>query len=83
MKKPQLTNKKGTMKILRIDRQNAFDDSVYDSKKELREALIDLHQPDMANDEDREALKKWSLNEVCEMFDWDYEIITNKQAEQY
>jgi hypothetical protein len=83
MKKPQLTNKKGTMKILRIDRQNAFYDSVYDSKKELREALIDLHQPDMANDEDREALKKCSLNEVCEMFDWDYEIITNKQAEQY
>ena len=47
-------------------------------QKQLREALIDLHQPDMANDEDREALKKWSLNEVCEMFDWDYEIITNK-----
>ena len=37
----------------------------------------------MANDEDREALKKWSLTEICEMFDWDYEIITNKQAKQY
>ena len=36
----------------------------------------------MANDEDREALKKWSLNEVCEMFDWDYEIKLI-QAEQY
>ena len=71
------------MKILRIDNQGAFNDSVYDNKKELREALIDLHQPDISNDEDREALKKWSLNEVCEMFDWDYKIITNKQAEQY
>ena len=54
------------MKILRIDNQGAFNDSVYDNKKELREAL-----------------KKWSLTEVCEMFDWDYKIITNKQAEQY
>jgi len=71
------------MKILRIDNQGAFDYQIYDNKKELREALIDLHQPDMANDQDREALKKWSLNEVCEMFDWDYETITNKQATQY
>ena len=71
------------MKVLRIDRQGAFDYQIYDNKKELRESLIDLHQPDMANDQDRKALKKWSLNEVCEMFDWDYEIITNKQATQY
>ena len=71
------------MKILRIDNQGAFSDSVYDNKKQLRESLIYLHQPDMVNDQDREALKKWSLNEVCEMFDWDYKIITNKQAEQY
>ncbi len=68
------------MKILRIDNQGAFNDSVYDNKKELREALIDLHQPDMANDEDREALNKWSLNEVCEMFDWDYKEITDEEA---
>ena len=79
----QLQQKENKMKILRIDRQGAFDDCIYDNKKELREALIYLHQPDMANDQDREALKKWSLNEVCEMFDWDYEIITNKQATQY
>jgi hypothetical protein len=71
------------MKVLRIDRQGAFDYQIYDNKKELREALIDLHQPDMANNQDREALKKWSLNEVCEMFDWDYETITDKQAIQY
>ncbi len=71
------------MKILRIDRQGAFDYQIYDNKKELKEALIDLHQIDMANDKDRETLKKWSLNEVCEMFDWDYETITDKQAEEY
>ena len=74
---------KNKMKILRIDRQGAFDYQIYDNKKELKEALIDLHQPDMANDKDREALKKWSLNEVCEMFDWDYQTITDKQATQY
>ena len=71
------------MKVLRIDRQSAFDYQIYDNEKELKEELIALHQPDMANDEDRKALKKWSLNEVCEMFDWDYEIITNKQAKKY
>jgi len=71
------------MKILRIDNQGAFNDRVYNNKKELREQLIDLHQTDMDNDKDREALKKWSLTEVCEMFDWDYKKITNKQAEQY
>ena len=71
------------MKVLRIDRQSAFDYQIYDNKKELKKALIDLHQPDMANDQDREALKKWSLNEVCEMFDWDYETITDKQAKKY
>ena len=74
---------KNKMKVLRIDRQGAFDYQIYDNKKELRKALIDLHQPDMANDQDREALKKWSLNEVCEMFDWDYETLTDKQATQY
>ena len=71
------------MKILRIDNQGAFNDSVYDNKKELREALIYLHETDMANDEDIKALNKWSLNEICEMFDWDYQIITDKESEQY
>jgi len=71
------------MKILRIDNQGAFNDCVYNNKTELREQLIDMHGSDMANDEDRDALQKWSLTEVCEMFDWDYEIITNKEAKLY
>ena len=76
------------MKILRIDRQGAFNDSVYDDKEDLRTCLIDLHMDDMLADEytDKkyiEKYKKWSLDIVCNMFDWDYEIITNKQAEQY
>jgi hypothetical protein len=71
------------MKILRIDNQGAFNDRVYNSKKELKEQLIDFHQTDMDNNKDREALKKWSLTEVCEMFDWDYQIITNKESKQY
>ena len=70
-------------KILRIDRQGAFDYRIYDNKKELRDQLIDLHTNDMANDDDKEALKKWSLDEICEMFDWDYETLTNKEAQQY
>ena len=71
------------MKVLRIDRQGAFNYQIYDNKKELRDQLIYLHTKDMANDDDREALKKWSLDEICEMFDWDYEILTNKEAEYY
>ena len=71
------------MKLLRIDRQGAFSYQIFDNKKELREYLIDLHTNDMANDEDRKALKEWSLDEVCEMFDWDYEWITNKEAKEY
>ena len=77
------SERKNKMKVLRIDRQSAFNYQIYDNKKELRDQLIDLHTNDMANDDDREALKKWSLDEICEMFDWDYETLTNKEAQQY
>jgi len=75
------------MKILRIDLQTD-DVSVYDSKEQLRKGLIDLHMDDILSDEETdetyiEKYKKWSLNQICNMFDWDYKVISNKQAKEY
>jgi len=74
-------------KILRIDLQTD-DVSVYDSKEQLRRGLIDLHMDDILSDEETDEdyvkkYKKWSLNQICNMFDWDYKVITNKEAEYY
>ncbi len=75
------------MKVLRIDLQTS-DESVFDNKEQLREYLIDLHMDDILSDEETDEdyvkkYKKWSLDQICNMFDWDYKIITNKQATQY
>ena len=40
---------------------------------------IDLQTDDVSV----EKYKKWSLDQICNMFDWNYKIITNKQATQY
>ena len=75
------------MKILRIDLQTD-NVSVYDSKEQLRKGLIDLHMDDIVADEETDETyvkkyKKWSLDQICNMFDWSYEIITDKEAKQY
>jgi len=75
------------MKVLRIDLQTD-DVSVYDSKEQLRKCLIDLHMDDILSDEETDEAyvkkyKKWSLDSICGMFDWDYKVISKKQAKQY
>jgi len=75
------------MKILRTDLQTG-DETIFDSKEQLRKSLIDLHMDDILSDEETdetyiEKYKKWSLNKICNMFDWGYKTITNKQAEVY
>ena len=83
------------MKVLRIDLQTD-DVSVYDSKEQLRKGLIDLHWQDYkesysddwgyTNKQRKQKMKKFkqiTLNQLCCEFDWDYKIITNKQAEEY
>jgi hypothetical protein len=75
------------MKILRIDLQTN-DVSVYDNKEQLRRGLIDLHMDDIVADEETdetyiEKYKKWSLDQICNMFDWDYKVISNKQSKEY
>jgi hypothetical protein len=83
------------MKVLRIDLQTD-DLSVYDSKEQLRKSLIDLHWQDYnesysndlgyTNKQRKQKMKKFkqiTLNQLCCEFDWDYKIITDKEAKQY
>ena len=70
-------------KILRIDLQGSWDDRVYEDKEDFRTALIDMHETDMDNEEDKKTLKTMPLDEICEMFMWGYETITDEQAEYY
>ena len=75
------------MKVLRIDLQTS-DESVFVNKEQLRKYLIDLHMDDILSDEETdetyvEKYKKWSLDQICNMFDWDYKVISNKEAKQY
>ena len=74
------------MKILRIDLQTD-NVSVYDSKEQLRKGLIDLHMDDILADEETDETyvkkyKKWSLDQICNMFDWSYKVISNKKAKE-
>ena len=90
-------NRKDNMKILRIDLQNTADDqSIFDSKEDLRQHLINLHWEDYEQSyskqwgytekQRKQKMKKFkqiTLNQICCDFDWDFKIITNKQATQY
>ena len=69
-------------KVLRIDLQGNWNYQVYEDKEDLRTCLIDLHETDMDNEEDKETLKTMPLDEICEMFMWDYEIITDEEAKE-
>ena len=74
------------MKILRIDLQGAFSDSVYDTTEELRLQLIDFHSIDYdcdENDKDYRPIEKFTLQEILEHGEWDYKIITDKEGELY
>ena len=81
------------MKVLRIDLQTE-DRSIFKDKEDLRKSLIDLHYQDYieiqclgcSEKEKKQKIKKFrnfTLNQLCCEFDWDYEIITDKQAKEY
>jgi len=65
-------------KILRIDLQQSSCIDVFNNKKELKDALIDVHSIEYP----KEKLKRMSLDELCNQFDWQYKLVSNKQAEQ-
>ena len=70
------------MKILRICRQGG-QGTVFDTKQELRNALIDLHCSDCETNKDKKLIKKMSLDELCCNFDWEYKKISNKDAKWF
>ena len=72
-------------KILRIDGQGVCEDRVYDSHEELRLQLCDYHSVDWEGvDDDNNDLDIFTLtlDEICDYGDWEYKLITNKEAEQ-
>ena len=70
------------MKVLRLDNQGAWDDMVFDNLGELRDYLCSLHADD-CEEEDREALLKYTLDEILCYGAWSYRLITDKEAEEY
>ena len=74
------------MQVLRIDTQGVCEDRVYDSYEELRLQLCDYHSVDWEGvDDDNNDLDIFTLtlDEICDYGDWEYKLITNKEAEQY
>ena len=75
------------MKILRIDRQGGLNGAVYKNLKDLKESLIDYHSIDYDDHFDQnekyKPIEKFTLNEILDWGDWDYEKITDEEAKQY
>jgi len=74
-------------KILRIDLQGSFNDSVYDNTEELRLQLIDFHSSDYDDcrheeAEDYKPIQEFTLENILNYGDWDYKIITDKEAKE-
>tara|TARA_R110002020_G_scaffold53200_1_gene149106 strand:- start:3688 stop:3942 length:255 start_codon:yes stop_codon:yes gene_type:complete len=75
------------MKVLRIDNQNVLNDRVYENLEDLRLQLCDYHSWDWQigidkNDKDYIDIYSLSLEDIMEHGEWDYKMITNKEANQ-
>jgi|TARA_B100001094_G_scaffold264621_1_gene266665 hypothetical protein len=68
------------MKVLRIDNQDVINDAVFKNLEDLREQLCDFHSIDWQGDDDIFSL---SLDEIMAHGDWDYMMITDKDADEY
>ena len=71
------------MKVVRIDLQGTCEPMEFESKKALREYLIDFHLQDYHEEdevgvEDINLIKSFSLDQICDYFGWCYEL-TRKQ----
>jgi len=74
-------------KILRIDLQGSFNESVYDNTEELRLQLIDFHSSDYDDYGHEEAenykpIQEFTLEDILNYGDWSYKIITDKEAKK-
>tara|TARA_X000000368_G_C23054578_1_gene723245 strand:- start:3183 stop:3404 length:222 start_codon:yes stop_codon:yes gene_type:complete len=68
------------MKVLRIDNQDVLNGAVFKNLEDLREQLCDFHSIDWQGDDDIFSL---SLHEIMSHGDWDYMMITDKDADEY
>ena len=74
------------MKILRIDNQDCCSLVVFNNLNELKEQLIDFHSIDYNDhfdeNEKYKPIEDFTLQEILNWGDWDYKIITDKEAEE-
>jgi hypothetical protein len=71
-------SREDNMKVVRIDLQGACEPMEFESKKALKEYLIDFHLQDYHEEdefgvEDIKLIKSFSLDQICDYFDWGYE----------
>ena len=71
------------MKVLRICEQGVFDNLAFNSLEELRDYLRELHSYGVSCDEDAESINNLSLDELCDVFEWSYQIVSDEEAEPY
>ena len=74
------------MKILRIDNQDCCSLAVFNNLDELRKQLIDFHSIDYDDhfdeNEKYKSIEDFTLQEILNWGDWEYKIITDKEAEE-
>lgn len=73
-------------KILRICKQGG-NVEVFEDKEDLRTSLIDLHMDEVTADDEfttkmLQQHKSSTLDELCNMFDWEYIEITDEEAQE-
>jgi len=76
------------MKVLRIDNQGVLNDAVFKNLEDLREQLCDFHSIDWQegideDDEDYIDIYSLTLEDIMELGDWSYMMITDKDANEY
>ena len=76
------------MKVLRIDNQGVLNNTIYKNLEDLRQELCSYHSIDWQcgiekTDKDYIDIYSLSLEDIMNHGEWDYEWITNKQAEEY
>ncbi len=72
------------MTITRIDLQGACEPMQFKSKKKLKEYLIDFHLQDYHKNnkedwKDIKLIKSFTLDQLCNYFDWDYETTESEE----
>ena len=74
------------MKVLRIDNQGVLNNAVFKNLEDLRQQLCDYHSIDwegVDNNNNDIDIHTLTLDQIMDYGGWDYEWITEEEAEQY